>query len=54
LLPRNPWFADRLLAEALAHATGGEPEELAPLTDDLEAVAHEVSAQRARDRGGRF
>ena len=23
LLPRNPWFADRLLAEALAHETGG-------------------------------
>jgi lipid II isoglutaminyl synthase (glutamine-hydrolysing) len=54
LLPRNPWFADRLLAEALAHATGGEPEELAPLPDDLEAAAHRVSADRARERGGRF
>ena len=54
LLPRNPWFADRLLAEALAHATGGDPEELAPLTDDLETAAHEVSAARARERGGRF
>jgi hypothetical protein len=54
LLPRNPWFADRLLSEALAHAAGGEPEELAPLPDDLEAAAHEVSAQRARARGGRF
>jgi lipid II isoglutaminyl synthase (glutamine-hydrolysing) len=53
LLPRNPWFADRLLSEALAHATGGEPEELAPLPDELERAAHEVSAARARARGGR-
>ena len=29
LLPRNPWLADWLLAQALAHATGGEPPELA-------------------------
>jgi CobQ-like glutamine amidotransferase family enzyme len=54
LLPRNPWFADHLLAEALAHATGGDPPQLAPLADDLEAKAHEVAAGRARDRGGRF
>lgn len=54
LLPRNPWFADRLLAEALAHRGGGEPQELAPLADDLERAAHEVSAARARSRGGRF
>jgi CobQ-like glutamine amidotransferase family enzyme len=53
LLPRNPWLADRLLADALAHAAGEEAE-LAPLPDDLEAEAHAVSAQRARDRGGRF
>jgi hypothetical protein len=53
LLPRNPWLADRLLADALAHRTGGEPPELEPLPDDLEARAHEVSAQRARTRGGK-
>ncbi len=53
LLPRNPWFADWLLAHALAHATGGEPPDLAPLFDELEAAAHAVSAQRARARGGR-
>jgi lipid II isoglutaminyl synthase (glutamine-hydrolysing) len=52
LLPRNPWLADRLLADALAHATGGEVE-LEPLADELEIAAHAVSAQRARDRGGR-
>jgi lipid II isoglutaminyl synthase (glutamine-hydrolysing) len=46
LLPRNPWFADRLLAEALGT-------ELAPLPDELEAQAHAVSAERARTRGGR-
>jgi len=54
LLPRNPWLADWLLAQALAHASGGNPPELEPLPDRLEAQAHEVSAQRARDRGGRF
>jgi CobQ-like glutamine amidotransferase family enzyme len=54
LLPRNPWLADWLLAQALAHATGGEPPELEPLPDRLEREAHAVSAQRARDRGGRF
>jgi CobQ-like glutamine amidotransferase family enzyme len=54
LLPRNPWLADWLLAQALAHATGGEPPALDPLPDELEAVAHAVSAERARERGGRF
>jgi len=52
LLPRNPWFADHLLADALAHATGGEPPELEPLDDALEARAHEVASARARSRGG--
>ena len=54
LLPRNPWLADWLLAQALAHAGGIDPPELEPLDDRLEAEAHGVSAQRARDRGGRF
>ena len=54
LLPRNPWLADRLLAQALAHRSGGEPPGLAPLEDELEAAAHRVSAGRARARGGRF
>jgi len=53
LLPRNPWLADLLLAWAIAHATGGEPEPLAALPDELEAQAHAVSAARARARGGR-
>ena len=52
LLPRNPWFADLVLADALAHAGG--PTELAPLPDELEHDAHEVSAARARARGGKF
>jgi CobQ-like glutamine amidotransferase family enzyme len=54
LLPRNPWLADWLLAQAIAHHTGGEPPELEPLADDLEREAHRVSADRARTRGGRF
>jgi lipid II isoglutaminyl synthase (glutamine-hydrolysing) len=53
LLPRNPWLADWLLAQALAHRTG-EPPELEPLGDELEAEAHAVAADRARTRGGRF
>ncbi|MFL5923229.1 MAG: type 1 glutamine amidotransferase [Gaiellaceae bacterium] len=54
LLPRNPWLADWLLAQALAHRTGGEPPELEPLPDDLEAEAHAVSVERAKARGGRY
>jgi CobQ-like glutamine amidotransferase family enzyme len=53
LLPRNPWLADWLLVQALAHRTGEAPE-LEPLTDELEAEAHAVSAARARARGGRY
>ena len=54
LLPRNPWLADWLLARALAHARDGDPPELAPLPDDLEAQAHQVAAGRAHARGGRY
>jgi lipid II isoglutaminyl synthase (glutamine-hydrolysing) len=52
LLPRNPWFADHLLSEALAHAGGAT--ELTPLSDELEHQAHAISAARARARGGKF
>jgi CobQ-like glutamine amidotransferase family enzyme len=51
LLPRNPDLADWLLARALEHA-GGDAE-LEPLGDELEHLAHAVSAGRARSRGGR-
>ena len=51
LLPRNPWLADWLLERALGPRLGPQ---LEPLPDTLEAEAHAVSAQRARDRGGRF
>jgi CobQ-like glutamine amidotransferase family enzyme len=53
LLPRNPRLADWLLSQALAHASGGAAPELDPLDDRLEAEAHEISAARARARGGR-
>ena len=52
LLPRNPWFADWLLAQALARRLGHAPE-LDPLADELELQAHDVSARRAETRGGR-
>jgi lipid II isoglutaminyl synthase (glutamine-hydrolysing) len=54
LLPRNPWLADWLLAQALAHATGSDPSPLEPLDDELEAEAHAVSARRAHERGGQY
>jgi hypothetical protein len=55
LLPRNPWLADWLLAQALAHAhASDEAEPLEPLDDSLEAAAHEVASARARARGGKF
>ena len=53
LLPRNPWFADWVLSQALAHATGGEPAALDELPDELEEEAFRVAAERARSRGGR-
>jgi lipid II isoglutaminyl synthase (glutamine-hydrolysing) len=53
LLPRNPWLADWLLAQAVGHRTVEVPV-FTPLVDDLEAQAHEVSAGRARSRGGRY
>jgi CobQ-like glutamine amidotransferase family enzyme len=52
LLPRNPWFADWILAQAVAHRHG-EPPVFEPLPDDLEQQAHTVAAARARSRGGR-
>jgi lipid II isoglutaminyl synthase (glutamine-hydrolysing) len=55
LLPRNAWLADWLLRQALAHRLGAaEPPALERLPDDLERRAHDVSAARARSRGGRF
>ncbi len=53
LLPRNPWLADWLLAQAVAHRAGGDPPDFEPLDDALEAEAHSVSAARAKARGGR-
>jgi CobQ-like glutamine amidotransferase family enzyme len=53
LLPRNPWLADWLLAQALARRLGEAPQ-LDPLADELEGEAHAVSARRAETRGGRF
>jgi lipid II isoglutaminyl synthase (glutamine-hydrolysing) len=52
LLPRNPWLADWLLAKGLERR--GEPPPLEPLGDHLEASAQQISAARARSRGGRF
>ena len=53
LLPRNPWLADWLLAQAIAHRTG-DLHFFEPLPDELEGQAHAVSARRAETRGGRY
>jgi CobQ-like glutamine amidotransferase family enzyme len=53
LLPRNPWLADWLLAQAIAHRDGAPPT-LEPLPDELERQAHTISARRAETRGGRY
>jgi CobQ-like glutamine amidotransferase family enzyme len=47
LLPKNPWFADRLLTWALDHSPGGVVS-LEPLDDSLEALAHATAIRRAR------
>ena len=54
LLPRNPWLADWLLAQALAHADGNRAAGARAARRHARGRAHAVSAQRARDRGGRF
>ena len=46
LLPKNPWFADLLLTQALARRHG--PVELPPLPDSLEAAAHASAVRRAQ------
>jgi CobQ-like glutamine amidotransferase family enzyme len=45
LLPKNPWLADRVIAWALEHRTGG-PAALAPLDDRLEETAHRAAVAR--------
>jgi CobQ-like glutamine amidotransferase family enzyme len=52
LLPKNPWLADRLLRDALAHRLG-RPVSLEPLDDRLEQEAHDAVAARIRGAGGR-
>jgi CobQ-like glutamine amidotransferase family enzyme len=52
LLPKNPWVADRLLAQALSHRLG-YPVSLDPLDDRLEEEAHTAIAARIRSSGGR-
>lgn len=52
LLPKNPWLADRLLAQALTHRLGS-PATLDPLDDELEQEAHDAVAARIRGSGGR-
>ena len=46
LLPKNPWFADLLLTQALARRHG--PVALPPLPDDLEQAAHASAVRRAQ------
>ena len=46
LLPKNPWFADHLIALALRRRHGEAP--LDPLDDGPEAAAHQAALKRTR------
>ncbi|GAC1399818.1 MAG: glutamine amidotransferase [Chloroflexota bacterium] len=46
VLPRNPWFADHLIAQGLRHRYGTVPD-LAPLPDGAERQAHHDALRRA-------
>jgi lipid II isoglutaminyl synthase (glutamine-hydrolysing) len=48
LLPKNAWLADHLIALALERRYGTRPD-LEPLSDELEAAAHE-SARKAAEK----
>jgi CobQ-like glutamine amidotransferase family enzyme len=50
LLPKNPWFADHLLLQALRHRAGPEAS-LPPLDDRLENVAHAAVVARTQQLG---
>jgi CobQ-like glutamine amidotransferase family enzyme len=52
LLPKNPWLADRLLAQALRHRDGNAAP-LMPLDDRFEEEAHRAVEGRIRGAGGR-
>jgi CobQ-like glutamine amidotransferase family enzyme len=49
LLPKNAWLADHLIAVALEHRYGREPE-LEPLDDELELAAEELARSVALGR----
>jgi CobQ-like glutamine amidotransferase family enzyme len=53
LLPKNPWLADRLLADALRHRAGTAEVQLEPLDDRMEDAAHRAVESRVRASGGR-
>lgn len=50
LLPKNPWFTDHLLLQALRHRVGPDAT-LAPLDDRLETIAHAAVVARTRQLG---
>ncbi len=53
VLPKNPWLADQLIKIALERRMG-HPVKLAPLDDEAETRAHEVTLAKAlRNRGQR-
>ena len=50
LLPKNPWFADHLILQALRRRAGSETR-LEPLDDRLENLAHETMVARTAQLG---
>ncbi|MCL6581078.1 MAG: glutamine amidotransferase, partial [Firmicutes bacterium] len=47
LLPKNPWLADWLIAQALARRYGAAAAALPPLDDSLERAAHRAAVAHA-------
>jgi hypothetical protein len=54
-LPKNPWLTDQLIRIAVGRAEGVRPSRvaLAPLNDEMETRAHEVSLAKAMANRGR-
>ena len=53
LLPKNPWLADALVAEALRARYGDAAARLEPLDDGLERLAHRRAVERCRRKARR-
>ena len=54
-MPKNPWLTDQLIRIAVGRAEGVRPSRvaLAPLNDEMETRAHDMSLAKAMANRGR-